>query len=186
MISFWNSPDKLDREGLKIAWFGVAVVFLSLTVPNIKWLSFVGLTATVAGLILKQRATYLKKVDSSPRILSEEIEIRLSDLLKDVPKQPLTIVYFGQDLEAKQHATQIKRIFETAKFQVKNFSGCMVFEMHFGLKMTVFKKGASDSTAVAIQNAFSTVGLDVSLELNPNQMEPEIQFSVLSKPKRTD
>jgi hypothetical protein len=186
MISFWNSIDKLAREGLKIAWFGGAIALLGKILSDYQWIFWFGAGSTLTGLILQQRGAHLKKIDATPRMLTDEMKKSLLHGLRHIPKQPLGVYYFGQDTEAKQYAVQIKELFEAAGFRVECFSGFLVFEARFGLTVTVYNGGQGDATATRIQDAFSVAGLDVLLETNPNRMKPAIQFAVHQKPKRVN
>jgi hypothetical protein len=186
MISFWNSTDRLAREGLKIAWFGGAIMLLGKIFPDCKWLFWFGAGSTLTGLILQQRGAHLKKIDASPRMLTNEIKKDLLHALRNIPKQPLGVYYFGQDTEAKQYAVQIKEMFETAGFSVECFSGFLIFEARFGLSVAVYNGGQGDATATRIRDVFSVAGLDVLLETNPNRMKPVIQFAVHQKPQRVN
>src|SRR5688572_9107498 len=123
MINFWSSTDKLTDQGLKLAWFGVFVTCLGLIVSNAKWLSWFGLAGTAVGLVLRHRAEHLKKTQSAPRKLKAGEIAKILEALAHVPKQPLSVGFFGQDLEAEQYAIQIKVALESAGFHVVRLEG---------------------------------------------------------------
>jgi hypothetical protein len=182
MIRFWSSIDKLTGEGLKVAWFGAVVMLLGLLVPDAKWLSWFGLVATVSGLILRHRAEHLKLVQGIPRTLTELQTSQILNGLKDVPKQALTIGFFGQDVEAEQFAGQIKQVLEKAGFQVVRLEGFMVFKLHYGLTITAFNSDSQNLAAIGIQKVFRSVGLEIEYESNLNRMDPTISLNVHGKP----
>lgn len=182
MVRFWSSIDKLTGEGFKVAWFGAGVVLISLLVPDSKWLSWFGLAATVAGLILRHRAEHLKRLQAIPRTLTELQTTQVLKGLEDIPKQALTVGFFGQDVEAEQFACQIKKVLETAGFTVVRLEGFMVFKINYGLTITVFNSDSSIPTAVGIQKAFQGAGLEIKYDTNPNRMDPPIALNVHGKP----
>jgi len=182
MFRFWFSNEKLTDQGLKLAWFGVLVTCSGLIVTDLKWLSWLGLGGTVAGLILRHRAEHLKKLYSSPRILVTEQTDKILQSLQQVAKQPMTVGYFGQDLEAKQYATQIKNLLESAGFAIIRLEGFMVFSLSHGLELTVFSSCSDNSTAIGIRDAFQAAGVSIRMETNPNKMNPAISLNVHGKP----
>jgi hypothetical protein len=181
MVRFWSSIDKLTGEGLKVAWFGAGVVFFGLLVPDAKWLSWFGLAATVIGLILRHRAEHLKRLQATPRTLTELQIIQILKGLEVIPKQALTVGFFGQDIEAEQFAGQIKKVLEAAGFRVVRLEGFMVFKLHHGLTITVFNSDSSIPTALGIQKAFLAAGLKINYDTNPNRMDPPIALNVHGK-----
>lgn len=182
MIKFWFSNEKLTDQGLKLAWFGVFITCLGLVVPAAKWLSWFGLVGTVTGLIVRHRAERLRKLQAAPRKLSSEEIAKISEALKTVIKQPLTVGFFGQDLDAEQYAAQIKGVLELNGFQVVRLEGFMVFKMQHGLTITSFNSQADNATAVGIWNAFINAGIAMKIDVNPNKHDPAISLNVHSKP----
>lgn len=181
MTHFWGSIDKLSKEALKVAWFGVIVGFVGLKFPELKWISWFGLATTIAGLVLKHRSEYLKKLEAAPRLFSSEQTTKILNYLENVPKQPVGILFFGQDLEAKAFAAEIKKLLETAKFPVGKLSGFMVFEINYGLSITVYNSDVTNQTALGIQKAFECAGYDMRFDLNPNKRDPMVQIAVHPK-----
>jgi len=181
MIRFWCSIDKLTREGLKVAWFGAVVVLIGLLVPDAKWLSWIGLAATALGLILRHRAEHLKRLQATLRRLTELQTTQILHALNDVPKQAMTVGFFGQDVEAEQFAAQIKKVLDKAGFKVVRLEGFMVFRMQYGLTITAFNSDSSIPTALGIQKAFKAAGLEIKCETNPNRIDPPIALNVHSK-----
>ena len=181
MIHFWSSNDKLTDQGLKLAWFGVFVTCLGLVVPDAKWLSWFGLAGTAVGLVLRHRAEHLKKIQSAPRKLSPDEIAKISEALKGIPRQPLTVGFFGQDLEAEQYAMQIKYFLESVGFHVVRLDGFMVFKIQYGLTITAFNADGTNATAVGIRDAFISAGLQIKMEMNPNKLDPAIALNIHSK-----
>ena len=181
MIHFWSSNDKLTDQGLKLAWFGVFVTCLGLVVPDTKWLSWFGLAGTAVGLVLRHRAEQLKKIQSAPRKLNKDEIAKISEALVDIPKQPLTVGFFGQDLEAEQYAIQIKGLLESVGFHVARLDGFMVFKIQHGLSITAFNADSNNATVVGIRDAFMSAGLQIRMEVNPNKLDPAISLNVHSK-----
>jgi hypothetical protein len=186
MIGFWCSIDRLTGEGLKVAWFGAVVVLIGLLVPDVKWLSWFGLAATVIGLILRHRAEHLKRLQATPRTLTELQTTQILGVLNNVPKQAMTVGFFGQDVEAEQFAGQIKKVLEQAGFKVVRLEGFMVFRLQYGLTITVFNSDSSIPTALGIQKAFQAGGFKIEYETNPNRMEPPIALNVHGKPPHSE
>jgi len=182
MIRFWFSNEKLIDQGLKLAWFGVLVSFIGLIVPDMKWLSWFGLGGTVAGLILRHRAEHLKKRLAAPRTLSPEQAGKILMSLEQVPKEPMTVGFFGQDPEAEQYAIQIKTLLVSAGFTIVRLEGFMVFRLSHGLELTAYNSGSNISTATGLRDAFQNAGVPIRMETNPNKMDPAISFNVHGKP----
>lgn len=182
MTSFWSSIDKLSYEGFKVAWFGIFISLLGFFFPDYKWLSLFGLGGTIIGLILRHRAEFLKKIEAAPRLVTAEQKAVILSNLKNVPKQPIAIQFFGQDLEAKGFAAQIKQLLEAADFPVGNLQGFMTFEISFGLSVVIYNSDSNNLTALGIQKALASGGLDLKMEVNSNKMTPTVQISVHSKP----
>lgn len=186
MTRFWSSIQKLTDHGLKVAWFGVLIVSIGLIVPDAKWLSWCGLVGTVAGLILRHRIEHLKKLETAPRKLSSEQAGNILDALKQVPKQPLTVGFHGDDPEAKNFAIQIKGLLETAGFHVVRLEGFIVFELHHGLELVAYDLDVSNPTVLGIRDAFLDAGLAITINAVPSRMEPSISFYVHGKAPMPD
>jgi hypothetical protein len=182
MIPFWSSHNKLTDQGLKIAWFGVFVSCLGLAITDVKWFSWFGPAATAVVLFLRQRAEHLKKVDAEPRKLKPNEIAKISEALTHLPKEPLSVGFFGQDLEAEQFAIQIKATLESVGFKVVRLEGFMVFKPQFGLTITTFNSESNSATAIAIADAFTNAGHQVEMEVNPNKCDPAIALNVHGKP----
>ena len=157
-------------------------MLLGLLVPDAKWMSWFGLVATVIGLILRHRAEHLKLLQGIPRTLTELQIAQILNGLKDVPKQALTVGFFGQDVEAEQFAGQIKQVLEKAGFPVVRLEGFMVFKLHYGLTITAFNSDSQNPAAIGIQEVFRSVGLEIEFESNLNRMDPPISLNVHGKP----
>lgn len=186
MIRFWFSNEKLTEQGLKLAWFGVLVTCIGLVFTDLKWLSWFGLGGTIVGLILRHRVEHLKKIHSAPRKLTTEQTEAILQSLRNVSKQPMTVGYYGQDLEAKQYAEQIKTLLESAGFTIVRLEGFIVFSLSFGLEITVYKSCANEATGIGMRDAFQGAGIPVRLEKNSNNMTPAISLNVHGKPPLTE
>ena len=101
--------------------------------------------------------------------------------LSRVPKQSLTVGFFGQDLEAEQYAVQIKSLLESVGFHVVRLEGFMVFKMQHGLTITAFNSDKDNATAMGIRDAFTSAGLQIKMDVNPNKLDPAIALNVHSK-----
>jgi hypothetical protein len=182
MTKFWSSLEKLTDEGLKLAWFGIAISCLGQVLANAKWLSWFGIGATVIALVLRHRTEHLKHLQAMPRTLTELQTTQILNGLKDVPKQALTVGFFGQDVEAEQFAGQIKQVLEKSGFPVVRLEGFMVFKLHYGLTITAFNSDSQNPAAIGIQKVFRSVGLEIEFESNLNRMDPPISLNVHGKP----
>ena len=184
MTSFWGSIDKLSVEAWKVTWFGVGVACFGLIFTEFKWISWFGLFATVVGLVLKHRSEFLKKIEAAPRMFTPEQKAKVLAGLEKVPRQPVAVLFFGQDLEAKAFAAEIKNLLETAQFSIGSLQGFIVFEVSYGLSMTIYNSDSSNPTALGIQKVFASAGLDLKTEVTANKMNPTVQISVHSKAPR--
>jgi hypothetical protein len=182
LTKFWSSLEKLTDEGLKLAWFGIAISCLGHVLANAQWLSWFGIGATVIALVLRHRTEHLKHLQAMPRTLTGLQTTQILNGLKDVPKQVLTVGFFGQDAEAEQFAGQIKKVLETAGFTVVRLEGFMVFKLDYGLTITVFNSDSNIPTALGIQKVFQSVGLEIKYDINSNRMNPSIALNVYGKP----
>jgi hypothetical protein len=186
MFRFWFSNEKLTDQGLKLAWFGVLVTCIGLIVTDLKWLSWFGLGGTIVGLIVRHRAEHLKKLHSAPRIITSTQSDKILQSLQAVAKQPMTVGFFGQDLEARQYAVQIKNLLESAGFTIVRLEGFLVFSVSHGLELVSFNSVSDNPTAVGVRDAFQSAGILIRMETNSNKMNPAISLNVHGKPPPTE
>lgn len=186
MISFWNSVETVTKEGFKVAWLGVAVAITARLVPELAWLSWIGIVTMALGLVLRQQGERLKKLDAAPRTLSSKQKDKLLRELKGVPKAPVKVQFLGHDSEAKGFAAQLKELFETAGFEVAAFCGAIVFEPCAGLSITVCEWDGQNPTALGVQRAFVQSGMEVGFQAVMKQRESSIEFCVHRKPSRSE
>lgn len=154
--------------------------------PVTKWFAGLGLCGTVVCLAVRHRSEHLKLLQGIPRTLTELQITQILNGLRDVPKQALTVGFFGQDVEAEQFAGQIKQVLESAGFTVVRLEGFMVFKLQYGLTITVFNSDSHKPTALGIQKVFQSVGLEMEYETNPNRMDPPISLNVHGKQPSPD
>ena len=114
---------------------------------------------------------------------SAEQKNALLDGLKRLPKQSMTVGFFGQDPEAKAYAAEFKNVFESAGFSVVRLEGFLVFDTAFGLEVIVYDSSATNNEiGIGIQKAFLSAGFEVRFLTNSNKMQPAISFNVHAKP----
>jgi len=136
----------------------------------------------MVGLILRHRAEYLKKLQATPRELSPEQADKILRSLEQVPKERMTVGFFGQDPEAEQYALQIKTLLVSAGFTIVRLEGFMVFRLSHGLEVIAYKSDSNIPTATGICDAFQNAGVPIRMETNPNKMDPAISLNVHGKP----
>ena len=185
MTPHWKSNESLTKIGFGIAWLGVVVTISSQIFVSIKWLSWVGICITVAGIILRQRAEQLRKIKVAPRKLSSIEKKTLLGKFSGVPKSPMRIHYIGHAEESKLYAIQFKELFTSAGFIIEQFSGAIAFEPCTGLGLTVCEWDSKNPMANGLKDAFISAGFEIQFKAIMKQKDSVVEFCIYPKPEQS-
>ncbi|NGZ97111.1 MAG: hypothetical protein CV089_13505 [Nitrospira sp. WS110] len=142
----------------------------------------------VEAAALRERAaraeTELLKIQAriTPRRIPDNKRSRLVDILKLIPKGPISIQCLLGDQESRMFATQIRDALKEAGWTDVGFHISVFNKTMTGLELRFRDRTKIPDFGMLIAHALDSVGLPLSLGIHPKVAEGEVEIVVGAKP----
>lgn len=142
----------------------------------------------VEAAALRERAaraeTELLKVQAriAPRRIPDNKRSRLVEVLKDIPKGPIRLTCLFGDEEGRIFATQIRDVLREAGWIDMHLNIALFDQSMTGVEIRFRDRTRIPEFGMLIAHALDSVGIPLSLAINPNVTEGEADIVIGAKP----